>query len=56
MENKKEKVQILADKLNGILPLIDSFMDSLNDEDKLKNLNDQIVLSTQVLKDQKAIY
>lgn len=33
MENKKEKVQILADKLNGILPLIDSFMDSLNDED-----------------------
>ena len=33
MDNKKEKVQILADKLNGILPLLDSFMNSLNDED-----------------------
>jgi len=33
MENKKEKAQILADKLMGILPLIDSFMNSLNDED-----------------------
>ena len=33
MENKKEKVQILADKLNNILPLLDSFMESLNDED-----------------------
>lgn len=33
MENKKEKAQILADKLNNILPLIDGFMESLNDED-----------------------
>ena len=33
MEDKKEKAQILADKLYGILPLIDSFMNSLNDED-----------------------
>lgn len=33
MEDKKEKAQILADKLMGILPLIDSFMNSLNDED-----------------------
>ncbi len=32
-EEKKEKVQILADKLNNVLPLIDSFMNSLNDED-----------------------
>ena len=33
MEDKKEKAQILADKLNNILPLIDGFMNSLNDED-----------------------
>lgn len=31
--DKKEKAQILADKLNSILPLIDSFMDSLNEEE-----------------------
>lgn len=33
MLNKKEKAQILADKLNNILPLIDGFMNSLDDED-----------------------
>ena len=33
MENKEEKAQILADKLNNILPLIDGFMNSLDDED-----------------------
>lgn len=33
MENKKEKAQKLANKLNDILPLIDGFMNSLNDED-----------------------
>ena len=33
MKNKKEKAQILADKLNDILPLIDGFMNSLDDED-----------------------
>ena len=33
MEDKKEKAQILADKLNNILPLIDGFMNSLNEED-----------------------
>ena len=31
MENKKEKAQKLANKLNDILPLIDGFMNSLND-------------------------
>ena len=29
----REKAQILADKLNNILPLIDGFMNSLDDED-----------------------
>lgn len=33
MEDKKIKVQILADKLDNTLMLIDSFMDSLNEED-----------------------
>ena len=33
MENKKEKAKKLANKLNDILPLIDGFMNSLNDED-----------------------
>lgn len=33
MKDKKEKAQILADKLNNILPLIDSFMDSLDKEE-----------------------
>lgn len=33
MENKKEKAQILADRLNNILPLIDGFMNSLDEED-----------------------
>lgn len=33
MKDKKEKAQILADKLNNILPLIDGFMNSLNEED-----------------------
>lgn len=33
MDNKKEKAQILADKLTALLPLIDGFMNSLDDED-----------------------
>lgn len=33
MEDKKVKAQILADKLNNILPLIDGFMESLTEED-----------------------
>lgn len=33
MQNKKEKVQILADKLNSIIPLIDSFANSLTEEE-----------------------
>ncbi len=33
MLNKEEKVKILAEKLNNILPLLDGFMNSLNEED-----------------------
>ena len=33
MEDKKKKVQILADKLISLLPLFDSFMESLNEDD-----------------------
>ena len=33
MDNKKEKAQILADRLSALLPLIDGFMNSLDDED-----------------------
>ena len=33
MKNKKEKVQILADRLTVLLPLIDGFMNELDDED-----------------------
>lgn len=33
MVDKKEKVQILADKLINLLPLFDSFMESLSEED-----------------------
>lgn len=33
MENKKEKVQVLADKLETILPLIDNFMEGMSEED-----------------------
>lgn len=33
MDNKKEKAQILADRLTALLPLIDGFMNSLDDED-----------------------
>lgn len=33
MENKREKVQILADRLITLLPLIDGFMNELDDED-----------------------
>lgn len=33
MEDKKEKIQILADKLISLLPLFDSFMESLSEED-----------------------
>ena len=32
-EDKKAKIQILADKLMSLLPLVDSFMESLTDED-----------------------
>ena len=32
-EDKKAKIQILADKLMSLLPLVDSFMGSLTDED-----------------------
>lgn len=32
-ENLKEKVQILADKLQSLLPLVDIFMNSISDED-----------------------
>ena len=31
--SKEEKVKILAEKLNNILPLLDAFMNSLNEED-----------------------
>lgn len=33
MKNKKEKIQILADRIMSILPLIDGFMESMEDED-----------------------
>ena len=33
MEDKKIKAQILADKLNSILPLIDGFMNNLSEEE-----------------------
>ena len=33
MEDKKVKAQILADKLNNILPLIDGFMNNLSEEE-----------------------
>lgn len=33
MDNKKEKAQILADRLTELLPLIDGFMNELNDKD-----------------------
>lgn len=33
MKDKEKKVNILAEKLNNILPLIDAFMNSLNEED-----------------------
>ena len=32
-EDKKEKAEILADKINNILPLIDGFMETLSQED-----------------------
>lgn len=32
-EEKKRKAMILADKLNNVLPLIDEFMNSLDDEE-----------------------
>lgn len=32
-EDKKIKIQILADKLMSLLPLVDGFMESLTDED-----------------------
>lgn len=32
-EDKKIKIQILADKLISLLPLVDGFMESLTDED-----------------------
>lgn len=32
-ENLKEKVQILADKLQSLLPLVDIFVNSISDED-----------------------
>ena len=33
MDNKKEKAKILADRLIALLPLIDGFMESLEDEE-----------------------
>ena len=33
IENKKIKIQILADRLTTLLQLVDDFMESLNDED-----------------------
>ena len=33
MEDRKEKIQILADKLISLLPLFDSFMEGLSEED-----------------------
>lgn len=33
MEDKKIKIQILADRLTPLLQLVDDFMESLNDED-----------------------
>ena len=33
MEDKKIKIQILADRLTALLQLVDGFMESLNDED-----------------------
>ena len=33
IENKKIKIQILADRLTPLLQLVDGFMESLNDED-----------------------
>ena len=39
MEDKQIKVQILTDKLTSVLPIIDGFMNSL-DEDELKLLKE----------------
>ena len=33
MEDRKNKIQILADRIMSILPLIDGFMESMEDED-----------------------
>ena len=33
MSNRKEKIQILADKLNNVIPLLDGFMNTLDDEE-----------------------
>ena len=42
MEDRKNKIQILADRIMSILPLIDGFMESMEDEDfeLLENMND----------------
>lgn len=44
IENKKVKIQILANRLMSLLPLVDGFMESLTDEDYelLKETRDRL--------------